>query len=97
MADRINTGCIVQVWFEPESDHKRAPFSMIETELPDFATFCELVHADRLIGGAVLWTRRSKDGDQIIKDRQPIAFRGSAVLRCQLPRWRFIEEGQEDG
>lgn len=97
MADQSTPGCIVQVWFEPESEHKRAPFSMIETELPDFATFCELVDADRLIAGAVLWTRRARDHGQIIKDRQPIAFRGSAVLRCQLPRWRFIEEGQEDG
>lgn len=97
MADRINSGCIVQVWFEPDSEHKRAPFAMIETELPDFATFCELVEADRLIGGAVLWTRRAGDLGQVIKERQPIAFRGSAVLRCQLPRWRFLEEGCDNG
>ena len=97
MADRINPGCIVQVWFEPESEHRRAHFSVIETELPDFATFCELVEGDRFIGGAVLWTRRSGGNDQIIESRQPIAFRGSAVLRCQLPRWRFVEEEQADG
>lgn len=90
-------GCIVQVWFEPESDvvGRRAQFSIIETELPDFATFCQLVEADRLIGGAVLWTRRIAADEQEITDRQPIAFRGSAVLRCQLPRFRYFERTEE--
>jgi len=87
-------GCIVQVWFEPETENMRGRprFQMIETELPDFATFCLLVDADRLIGGAVLWTRRDESGVQVITERQPIAFRGSAVLRCLLPRWRFADQ-----
>lgn len=91
-------GCIVQVWFEPESETlaRRARFAMVETELPDFTTFCQMVEGDRLIGGAVLWTRRAKTGEQVIIDRQPIAFRGSAVLRCQLPRWTFIEESDHE-
>lgn len=86
-------GCIVQVWFEPESEmaDRRARFFMIETELPDFATFCELVDADRFIGGAILWTRRQADGSQAINRRQPCGFRGSAVLRCQLPTWSFVD------
>lgn len=86
-------GCIVQVWFEPETDTpgRRAPFVIIETELPDFASFCELVDADRLIGGGILWTRNGSPGEKVIYRRQPCAFRGAAVLRCQLPTWRFIE------
>lgn len=86
-------GCIVQVWFEPESDVPGKPqrFKMIETEFEDFATFCEFVDADRLIGGAILWTRKNAHGQQVINDRQPCAFRGSAVLRCELPRWNFVE------
>lgn len=90
-------GCIVQVWFEPESEvaDRRARFSMIETEFPDFATFCEFVEADRFIGGAILWTQRQPDRTQLIRERQPCAFRGSAVLRCQLPTWRFIDEESE--
>ncbi|MCR9276239.1 MULTISPECIES: hypothetical protein [unclassified Mameliella] len=89
-------GCIVQVWFEPETEvpggAKRAPFKVIETEMPDFATFCEMVESDRLIGGAILWTRKGiEKGHQIINDRQPCAFRGSSVLRCELPRWTFSE------
>lgn len=87
-------GCVVQVWFEPESEllGHRARFAMVETEFPDFASFCEFVEADRFIGGAILWTRKGADGEMIVRERQPIGFRGSAVLRCQLPRWRFVEE-----
>lgn len=89
-------GCIVQVWFEPESEIATRParFSMIETEFEDFASFCESVDADRFIGGAILWTRKDRDGAQVIQRRQPCAFRGSAVLRCQLPTWRFVD-GEE--
>jgi hypothetical protein len=99
VARQTPNGCIVQVWFDVDSEimqrnHTRPHFHMIETELPDFATFALLVEGDRLIGGATLWTRKGAQGEQIIIDRQPIAFRGSAVMRCQLPRWRFVE-GEE--
>ncbi|MTH62134.1 hypothetical protein [Paracoccus litorisediminis] len=89
------TGCIVQVWFEPETETpgRRAPFSMIETEMPDFATFCEMVDANRFIGGAILWTRKGEEyNEMIVTRRQPVAFRGEAVLRCQAPLWRFVEQ-----
>lgn len=86
--------CVVQVWFEsePEIAVRPALFVMVETEFDDFASFCEAVDADQFIGGAVLWTRREPERRvQIVVDRQPCAFRGSAVRRCQLPRWRFEE------
>lgn len=90
------SGCIVQVWFEPVGEEGRGGrFNFIETELPDFATFCELVEADRLIGGAILYTDRRERGVVEIARRVPCAFRGSAVLRCQLPTWRFVERGDE--
>jgi hypothetical protein len=87
------TGCIVQIWFEPETEGapRLARFEMIETEFPDFASFCECVDADRLIGGAILWTRPAGRFAKEITHRQPCAFRGSAVLRCQLPRLSFVE------
>lgn len=87
------SGCIVQVWFEAERESVDRParWVMIETELEDFATFCEMVEADRVIGGAILWTLPGERGEKIIRDRVPCAFRGSAVLRCQLPTWRFVE------
>jgi hypothetical protein len=87
------SGCIVKIWFETDrADHKTAPrFVVVETEMPDFATFCQMVEADRLIGGAILFTRREGD-DQIIIGRHPIAFRGSTVMRCELPHmWRYVE------
>ncbi|MCA0204307.1 MAG: hypothetical protein LCH92_08195 [Proteobacteria bacterium] len=87
-------GTIVKVWFERESEdgHARAPrFQIIETEMPDFATFCELVEADRFIGGAILFTSRQGD-TQVIMGRRPCGFRGSAVLRCELPgNWRYVD------
>lgn len=87
------TGCIVQVWFEPETEGAARParYTVIETEFPDFATFCEWVDADRLIGGAIIWTRPVGQHVKEITHRQPCAFRGSAVLRCQLPRMSFVE------
>lgn len=88
-------GCIVQVWFEPENRITRGKFAIIETEAPDFATFCEWVEGNHLIGGAILWTRPSQGRMKFVTDRRPTAFRGSAVLRCQLPYWRFVEEGGE--
>lgn len=87
------SGCIVKVWFETDkADRQIAPrFTVIETETPDFQTFCQMVDTDRLIGGAVLYTLRSGD-EQIITKRVPIAFRGSTVMRCELPHsWRYVE------
>jgi hypothetical protein len=84
-------GCIVQIWFEAENEvGAKQRFVMVETEFPDFAAFCEFVDADRLISGATLWTRRRGD-EHLIFRRQPCAFRGSAVRRCQLPTWQFVD------
>lgn len=90
----MSGGCIVQVWFDSETevlDTPRKRWHMIETDLPDFATFCELADADRLIGGAILYTRRNEANEAEIFRRVPVAFRGSAVMRCQLPTWQFVE------
>lgn len=91
------SGCIVKVWFDPQCDfvNRKALFQVIETDLPDFATFCELVDGNRLIGGAILMTRRTDDpGTFAIHARHPIAFRGEAVLRCELPGFRYVEAGE---
>lgn len=86
-------GCIIQVWFAQDTDvdqsqHKQR-FYIIETELEDFATACELVDADRLIGGAILTTNRIGHLLCEIVSRRPIAFRGSAVSRIELPRFSY--------
>lgn len=87
-------GCVVQVWFRAECDiaHPNARFELVETEMPDFASFCELVDADRLIGAATLLTHKGERNERIVHGRRPVAFRGSAVLRCQLPTWSIIDE-----
>lgn len=90
----MSGGCIVKVWFEPgfAEVNANARFHVIETELPDFATFCELVDGNRLIGGAVLMTMRGETrGEFVITRRYPIAFRGEAVMRCQLPGFTYVE------
>jgi hypothetical protein len=90
------SGCIVKVWFETDkADRQTAPrFTVIETETPDFQTFCQMVDADRLIGGAIIFTRREGD-DQVIISRTPIAFRGSTVMRCELPsHWHYVEAAE---
>jgi hypothetical protein len=89
------TGCIVQVWFEADNDRRQRPppFQIIETELPDFATFCEMVDGDRLISGAIIYTHKELvDGYKVIRNRTPTAFRGSTVMRALLPTWKFAEE-----
>ena len=88
--------CVVQIWFEAEGDPTGRParWQLVETEFEDFATFCEFVDADRFIGGAILMTdRNSPRGEKIVTARRPCAFRGSAVMRCELPTWRFSEGG----
>lgn len=89
-------GCVVMVWFEPDADigDPRMPFKVIETEFPDFTSFCQFADGDRLIGGAILYTRKLDDGTREIIRRVPLAFRGSAVRRCELPRMRYVEVGQ---
>jgi hypothetical protein len=88
------SGCIVKVWFDADHEgrDRRAGFLFIETSFPDFESFCLAVDANRLIGGAILWTRRSGENEQVITRRDPIAFRGAAVLRCVLPTWTYVEE-----
>ena len=88
------TGCVVQVWFEADdAAREHSPrWELIETELPDFATFLEFCDADRLIGGAVLKTRRGDDpAERVVMKRVPIGFRGSTVKRAILPTWRIVE------
>ena len=88
------SGCIVQVWFEADHEERarRPAFQMVETEFPDFASFCHFAETDRLIGGAILRTKRNASGEHVITRRVPCAFRGSAVKRCQLPTWTFVDE-----
>lgn len=90
------SGCVVQVWFEEEDVEpgQRARFHILETEYPDYEAFLEAVHADDLICASRLDTHWSpgERGVRIIHRRVPMAFRGRAHLRSELPVWKIIEE-----
>ena len=87
------SGCVVKVWFEADSEARqhKAQFSVIETDFPDFESFCLAVDANRFIGGWQLFTVRGDPDEMVIVRRAPIAFRGCAVVRCMLPTWRYVE------
>ncbi|WP_164933070.1 hypothetical protein [Tropicibacter alexandrii] len=51
-----------------------------------------MVEADRLIGGDILYTKKGEPGEALVKHRNPCDFRGSAVVRCQLPTLRFFDD-----
>ena len=93
------TGTIIQVWFDKEYEvancYNNGGFRMVETEFPDFQSACQWIdHGDKLIGGAILFTTK-RDRFSVITDRVPVAFRGHAVQRVQLPTWRFVEKDHE--
>lgn len=93
------SGTIVQVWFEPHADvhgaADRNQFYIIETNQPDWGAVCDMLDADRLIHGEHLSTRRAATDGFDITGRRPTSFRGSAVTRCELPRFRYFEDGVE--
>lgn len=76
---------IVQVWMQPsaEAASRAGRFQVIEVSGCDWPRFCAQVSSDDLIIGQQLHTRRIDDGHAEIFRRLPIAFRGSAVARCQ--------------
>lgn len=89
--------CVVQVWLETDGETvpgSRAPFYYVETAYPDFESFLLAVDADRLIGGERLNSRWSRHEHRVreVHSRAPMAFRGSAVRRADLPDCRFQEE-----
>ena len=86
--------CIVQIWFEDDETGRPARWQLVMVPFIDFATFLEVVDADRLICGSVLhcaWEEGER-GVKVIRRRTPIGFRGSTVRRAMLPTWRFVEE-----
>lgn len=87
-------GFIVQVFFDKEPKIKGKPslFRMIETDFSDFADFSSAVEDDDLICGSIIFTSQTDvPGVVRITKRLPIAFRGDAVNRFQMPTWEFVE------
>lgn len=87
-------GTVVQVFFNPAHRPSEAiPFELVETEFQDFAEFLEAVEGNSLICVSRIITRRGAyQGERIVKERVPFAFRGIAVERAQLPTYRIVED-----
>ncbi|WP_226557837.1 hypothetical protein [Salipiger thiooxidans] len=89
------SGCVVQLWLEDEDERRRKglPFDLVETDFEDFASFLEAVDEDQLICASRLDTHYGENrSERVIHRRVPIAFRGRAVRRAELPTWRITEE-----
>lgn len=90
--------CVVQIWWVSDSTlpERSAYFDLVEMPVPDFEQACILIDGDRLIGAEKLITRRTETkGERVIYNRHPIAFRGCAVARVQLPTYQLTEEASE--
>lgn len=88
------TNCVVQIWFEQDEDvdAPRLRFHLCETEFSDFAEFLEAVAADDLICVMRLDTHWGEArGERVVHRRSPLAFRGRAVRRAELPTWRIVQ------
>jgi len=92
------SGSILQVWFEPAArtktitDGKPAEFELFETEFRGLSDFLAAVERDELISAVGLVTRyTAAPGEREVLRRYDTAFRGRAVLRAELPRWRIVE------
>lgn len=88
---------LVQVFFHPsQRTSPRLNFEIVEVDFPDLEQF--LIAAsdpDRLISGSSLRTVRGDEpGIWMVLERCPIAFRGRAIERAQLPRGANVEVGQ---
>lgn len=84
---------IVQVWLNPafEAPSRAGRFQVIETKAASFDDFCAMVTDDVLIQGDQLQTRVAGENRAEIYRRHPIAFRGSAVARCQPNTMECVE------
>lgn len=85
---------LVQVFFHPEMrSTPNLNWELIEVDFPDLEQFLIAVSdPDRMISGNSLRTVRGEQrGVWIVSRREPIAFRGRAVDRAQLPSGAYLE------
>lgn len=85
---------LVQVFFHPEM--RTSPginWELIEVDFPDLEQFLIAIsYPERMISGNSLRTVRGEQRSVwVVVRREPIAFRGRAVDRAQLPSGAYIE------
>ncbi len=73
---------------------RSADFEMIEFPFECVEDVCKEIATKSIIAGSLLWTSKTDVmGERKITKRQFIALNPQAILRVELPSWRFIEEG----
>lgn len=85
-------GCIAQVWFKDDYEHKRTAFSFIETDYLSFEAFLDDVASGQEICGNIVTAYDAIPHLKVIIDREPITFLGSVVDHADRPFESFIEE-----
>lgn len=87
-------GTVIQVYFKAHArSSDKFLFEMIETGFDDLGQAFEAMSRDELIVGQVLYTHAGLErNERIIHRAEPIAFRGTAVDRVDLPTWQFVRE-----
>lgn len=84
---------IVQLFWHPHARvNVNSPFEIVEVDLVDFGQVSRALEAKEVIRGEILITVGSAtQGVRTVTRRIPIAFRGTAVERAQLPTWTFVD------
>jgi hypothetical protein len=89
-------GCVVQIWWRPSAERpdRAGLFSLIDFHAADdFEQACLMLESGDLIAGDDLRIHRGESpAHKVIHARKPVAFRGAAVLRAELPDWKLSED-----
>lgn len=92
-------GCIVQAWLSRDAmaSWDRAEFILVETQSRDFAGVMLGLQTEGFISGSKLLTHPAEErGVRVVHGRSPVYLGKAAVVRLELPSWRF-EEGEARG
>lgn len=88
--------CIVQIWWVPDAERpdRAGRFTLVEfLHADDFEQACNMLDGGGLIAANDLRVHRGDTPSQkVIHARRPLAFRGVAVARAELPDWTFCED-----
>lgn len=89
---------LVRVFLEEAARVRpNTPFEIVEVPFPDLEQFLAAVSEDRLICGTRLFTIVVEPRVYEVVSRSPVAFRGRAVVRADLPHGRYVEAGGGHG
>jgi hypothetical protein len=88
---------VLQIWMTPDfRPNRKVPFEIVETDFADLDEALVAIASGALICGTALHTRWGDEpNERIVYREAPLAFRGSAVDRVELPSWTIVREVAE--